>query len=323
MRPRTTSTATDTFRGFLDVLAGSLDEVDVTPTDLAARLHLSRFHVDRLVSSVAGETPSALRRRVLLERSAYRLGTSDVEILTIALEAGFDSHEGYTRAFRRAYGVPPSQWRRHPTPYRLGVADAVHFYPPGCLRLPSPTHGASMDLVTGMIEHHVWLVGQMLDRASTLDDVTLDSPIVIGVEGVDDDPTLRSLLGRLVGQMTMWELAENGASDYDIGPERTSTVADIRRQYDDVGPPFVALARRVRDEGLVDVTFVNTMCSPPELFTYGGLLAHVLTFAAHRRTLVCGALHDAGITDLGAGGPTRLAQRAPLTTCPPHDRLVT
>ena len=45
------------------------------------------------------------------------------------------------------------------------------------------------------------------------------------------------------------------------------------------------------------------MCSPPELFTYGGLLAHVLTFAAHRRDLVCGALSDAGITDLGAGDP--------------------
>jgi hypothetical protein len=160
-----------------------------------------------------------------------------------------------------------------------------------------------MDLVTGMVEHHVWLVGQMLDRAATLDDANLDRPVVIGVEGVDDDPTLRSLLGRLVGQMTMWELAEDGASDYDLGPERTASVADLRRQYDDVGPRFVELARRVSDEGLVDVTFVNTMCSPPELFTYGGLLAHVLTFAAHRRTLVCGALHDAGITDLGAGDP--------------------
>jgi AraC family transcriptional regulator len=33
------------------------------------------------------------------------------------------------------------------------------------------------------------------------------------------------------------------------------------------------------------------------------MIAHVLTFAAHRRTLVCGALVDAGITDLGAGDP--------------------
>jgi AraC family transcriptional regulator len=41
------------------------------------------------------------------------------------------------------------------------------------------------------------------------------------------------------------------------------------------------------------------------VFTYGGMIAHVLTFAAHRRTLVCGALIDAGIDDLGAGDPMR------------------
>jgi hypothetical protein len=35
------------------------------------------------------------------------------------------------------------------------------------------------------------------------------------------------------------------------------------------------------------------------------MIAHVLTFAAHRRTLVAGALHDAGITDLGVGDPIR------------------
>ena len=33
------------------------------------------------------------------------------------------------------------------------------------------------------------------------------------------------------------------------------------------------------------------------------MVAHVLTFAAHRRVLVLGALSDAGITDLGAGDP--------------------
>ena len=63
------------------------------------------------------------------------------------------------------------------------------------------------------------------------------------------------------------------------------------------------LARRIDEEDLTEVTFVNAMCEPPEVFSYGGLLAHVLTFAAHRRTLVCGALWSAGIADLGAGDP--------------------
>jgi len=44
---------------------------------------------------------------------------------------------------------------------------------------------------------------------------------------------------------------------------------------------------------------------PPEVFTYGGMLAHVLAFGATRRTLVVGALATAGSDDLGVGDPMR------------------
>ena len=298
----------DLFRQFVDVLAESLDEAP-SAADLAARLHLSRFHVDRLVSSVAGETPSALRRRVLLERSAYRLQTSGDDVLAVALDAGFDSHEGFTRAFRRAYGEPPSRWRTAPASYRIGPVGAVHFRPPGGLDLPSPQEDSVMGISMRMVEHHVWLVGELLDHAARLDDEVLDRPIDISVEGVDDDPTLRSLLARLVGQMAMWELAEEGSAEYDLAAERDLPVPRMREWYDEVGPRFLELARRIEREGLADVTFVNAMCAPPELFTYGGLVAHVLTFAAYRRTLVCGALWSAGDTELGAGDPREWVSR--------------
>jgi hypothetical protein len=39
------------------------------------------------------------------------------------------------------------------------------------------------------------------------------------------------------------------------------------------------------------------------VFTYSGVLAHVLTFSAVRRTLAIGALETAGVDDLGAGDP--------------------
>ncbi|HEY6739217.1 MAG TPA: hypothetical protein VI076_10245 [Actinopolymorphaceae bacterium] len=45
--------------------------------------------------------------------------------------------------------------------------------------------------------------------------------------------------------------------------------------------------------------FVDATCDPPEVFTYGGMLARRLTYAVHRRTLVTGALHTVGVTDLG------------------------
>lgn len=48
------STATDTFARFVGVLAESLDEHDLSGAAIASRLHLSRFHADRLVAAAAG-----------------------------------------------------------------------------------------------------------------------------------------------------------------------------------------------------------------------------------------------------------------------------
>src|SRR5690348_14748982 len=68
---------TDAFIRFLDVLTDTLDDHAASARSLAERAHLSRFHFDRLVSAAAGEPPAAMRRRILLERSAYRLITTD------------------------------------------------------------------------------------------------------------------------------------------------------------------------------------------------------------------------------------------------------
>jgi hypothetical protein len=161
-----------------------------------------------------------------------------------------------------------------------------------------------MDLLTRMVEHHVWLVGEMLDRAGSLPDDVLDARVEISVDGIDCDPTLRSLLSRLVGQLAMWDAATHD-QQYDFDVERNESVAEMRARLAEAGPAFLDQVRAIVDEGRVDETFVDASCGPPEVFTYGGMIAHVLTFAAHRRTLVCGALSDAGITDLGAGDPMR------------------
>ena len=47
--------ATDTFVDFVDHLTEALDDHEATGEELAARLHFSRFHFDRMISSVAGE----------------------------------------------------------------------------------------------------------------------------------------------------------------------------------------------------------------------------------------------------------------------------
>ncbi len=50
---------------------------------------------------------------------------------------------------------------------------------------------------------------------------------------------------------------------------------------------------------------MDALCEPAEVFSYGGMIAHVLTFAAHNRTLVVLALKKAGIDDLGWGDPMK------------------
>src|SRR5215211_5567390 len=162
------SASTDTFSRFVDVLAFTLDDHEVTGEALAARVHLTRYHFDRLVAATAGEPPGAFRRRILLERAAYRLLASGNTILEVALDAGYSSHEAFTRAFTRAYGRTPSEWRRRPSPFQLAAPSRVHFHPPGGLRVPAERKVTAMQLINRMVEHHVWFVGEMLARADRL-----------------------------------------------------------------------------------------------------------------------------------------------------------
>lgn len=299
----------DTFARFVDVLAEALDEPRTSADELASRLHLSRFHADRLIAAAAGEPPGALRRRVMLERAAYRLLSSRDNVLAVAIDAGYSSHEAFTRAFKRVYGVTPSAWRRRPSGLHAAAPNGIHFYPPGGLRLPAERKVTTMGLVQRMVEHHVWLLGEITARAENLRDDVLDTPIELSVDGIDENPTLRSLLFRLIGQLAMWNAAVAGRP-YDFEVERGESVGCARRRLAEAGPEFLATVREKIEADELGETFVDAVCDPPEVFTYGGMIAHVLTFAAHRRTVVLGALADAGVTDLGSGDPMRFVAEA-------------
>jgi AraC family transcriptional regulator len=296
--------ATDRLRGILDLVEDSLDEPDLTGDDLAGRAYLSRFHFDRLVSASVGEPPGSFRRRLLLERAAHRLTTTDDLVLDVGVDAGYGSNEAFTRAFTRAYGVSPSELRRTPRrPLDLPAASGVHFHPPGGLRLPPATRSSAMDVVIRMLDHHLWLVGEIVDRTTAVTDEVLDRPIELSVEGIDEAPTLRSISDRLVGQLEMWVDAVEGATTMPAEGDRSAT--GLRARLDVVGPRFRSLVVPPLQEGRADETFIDAVCEPPETFTYGGMVAHVLTFAAVRRTMAIGALETAGVTDLGSGDPMR------------------
>ena len=78
---------------------------------LADKAGLSAFHLHRVFSAAAGETPKQFTLRLRLGRAAAMLLTSDDSVLDIALGCGFQSHEAFCRAFRKRFGMTPSGYR--------------------------------------------------------------------------------------------------------------------------------------------------------------------------------------------------------------------
>jgi AraC family transcriptional regulator len=86
---------------------------------LASMACLSEFHFHRVFRAVTGESVVGHLRRLRLERAARRLRHAGSPIVEVALEAGFGSHETFTRAFTAHFGVAPSAYRAvHRPPVR-------------------------------------------------------------------------------------------------------------------------------------------------------------------------------------------------------------
>lgn len=80
--------------------------------ELAEVAHLSRYHFERVFTSYAGETPVARVRRLRLALARQQLEAgSPLSMLELALESGYGSAEAFSRAFRAAFGMPPSAVR--------------------------------------------------------------------------------------------------------------------------------------------------------------------------------------------------------------------
>lgn len=97
----------------LPVLAAlNSDRAARVPLDeIAGGLGLSPWYVQRTFARLVGESPKQYRLRLRLECAAALLLSRDETVLDIALAVGFDSHEGFTRAFRRRYGIAPKAYR--------------------------------------------------------------------------------------------------------------------------------------------------------------------------------------------------------------------
>lgn len=331
----------DRLRELLDLVIASLDAPGTDGRALADRASFSRDHLDRIVAAATGESPVAMRRRLLLERAAWQLRTGQATAAEAARAADFGSPEAFSRAFSRAFGVTPGRFRDGDLSSRVEAPNGVHFHPPAGLVVPGPGSAAAgsgrggpgsfaagrvggHDLTDRLVRHHLDRSGTLLSAAATLPADALARPLRPGFVAVwfeGEEASAGVMAERLVRTLEVWTAAIVGEpvpeAAGDEGPAGIGSieapgvagiadapavdvdVASLRRRFARVAPRFERVARSIRDRGAWDDAFVDALCEPPQSFTYGGVLAHVVTYGAIRREMLASVL-----TELGAIAPS-------------------
>lgn len=88
----------------------------ISSSDIAKAAGYSQYHAARLFKEETGMSPFEYIRRERLVQSARALRSNKPKVLDIALDFVFDSHEGFTRAFTKAFGITPKKYADYPNP---------------------------------------------------------------------------------------------------------------------------------------------------------------------------------------------------------------
>ncbi|GAA0452579.1 AraC family transcriptional regulator [Paractinoplanes deccanensis] len=296
-----TNVRRDRLRELLDaVLAESHDG---SLTDMAGDAFASPFHFSRVLSREAGESPVAMRRRVLLERAAWQLKEGS-SVTDAAWAAGYDSAEGFSRAYSRAFGHPPS---RPAERHWLPAPNGIHFHPP--ISLWVDAHERSENpLVEQLVRHDLDDTAALLSRAAALDEaalheVRLPGAVVLAWDGPEE--TLAGVLHHLVRAKETWLASIDGR---DTPREGMRDVAELAERHEAVAGAWLAMVRDLEGRGAWNDRLIDALCDPPESFVMSSVVAHVLTYSAHRRQLARHMLRAAG-HPVGHGDPIMWLRR--------------
>ena len=112
-----------------DYIAAHLSE-EITPAQLSQAACFSPWYARRLFIQYTGISPADYVRRLRLRHAALSLRDEKRSITDVAMELGFGSVDGFTRAFRREFGCNPGSYAAHPSPLYLFTPYGVKFSKP-------------------------------------------------------------------------------------------------------------------------------------------------------------------------------------------------
>jgi len=84
---------------------------EITLEEIASIAGISRYHMSRVFGIATGQSVMRYVRGRRLTEAARSLSNGAPDILAVALDAGYGSHEAFTRAFRDQFGLTPEQVR--------------------------------------------------------------------------------------------------------------------------------------------------------------------------------------------------------------------
>lgn len=307
----------DRLRELLDaVLADEHDGLG----EMAAGAFATPWHFSRQFSRGTGEPPVALRRRVVLERAAWQL-RQGASVTDAAFGSGYESVEGFSRAFARAYGYPPSSVgpagdAEPGKAHWLPAPNGIHFHPPMHLWVSErEQEPASMQLVAQLVQHDVDDTTALIRRAGELTEdeyrrVRLPGFSVLEWDGPEE--SIAAILEHQIWAKEVWLAAIEGRDFPERGAD--SQQALLSRQAH-IGPRWTDTVREIDRRGSWSDRLIDALCEPPESFVLSSVVTHVITFAAHRRQLARHLLRQAGL-ELDHGDPIEWLRDGHTRTTP-------
>ncbi|HIY66599.1 MAG TPA: helix-turn-helix transcriptional regulator [Candidatus Agrococcus pullicola] len=284
-----TDTPRDRLRELLDAV---LDERNHRLEDMASDAFVSPFHFSRVLVRNTGESPARMRRRVMLERAAWQIGQGS-PVTEAAWMAGFESVEGFSRAFSRTFGHPPSA---APASYWLPAPNGIHFHPPTSLWVNSEERVMN-PLTEQLVMHDLDDTKSLLQMAEALSEEELEAERMPGnvvLEWDGTESSIRSVLQNHVLSKEIWLASIEGRDA--PGFEAEMTIARLSDLHAAMTPRWLGMIRDVDRRGAWNDRLIDALCDPPESFVMSSVIAHVLTYASHRRQLVRTMLRRAGKT---------------------------